>query len=386
MKRHPFALNLSFMAGRLGALALLVSTAAPAAWQPAQGPLMTRWAKDVKPAKVHPEYPRPQMEREAWLNLNGLWDYAIVAKDLTQPSKWDGQILVPVPGRVGPVRRDEAGRGEEPALVSPDLQGARLLERQAGAAALWGRGLGGDGPGQRQGGGLASGRLRRLQRRHHRRSQGVRRAGDRGRVWDPTDTGTQPRGKQVRRPGGILYTSTTGIWQTVWLEPVAPIAHPHRCEITPDVDESSVLVQASAVNTGGKPTFKVAVLDGKKVIQEGSLETMISTGSIPPQVAPSLKLTVPNAKLWSPDSPFLYGLTHHAPRRRQEGRRGRVLLRHAEDRPGQGREGHPAADAQQQAAVPVRPARPGLLAGRPLHRADGRGAAVRHRDDARSWA
>ena len=66
-------------------------------WQPKKSPLMTRWAKDVSPEKVHPEYPRPQMVREKWVNLNGLWDYAIVAGDVAKPDKWDGKILVPFP-------------------------------------------------------------------------------------------------------------------------------------------------------------------------------------------------------------------------------------------------------------------------------------------------
>src|SRR5687767_14667875 len=64
-------------------------------WKPAKGPLMTRWAKDVKPDDVLPKYPRPQMVRKEWKNLNGLWDYAIRPKDEGKPEKWDGKILVP---------------------------------------------------------------------------------------------------------------------------------------------------------------------------------------------------------------------------------------------------------------------------------------------------
>src|SRR6476646_5569712 len=64
-------------------------------WKPATGPLLTRWAKDVKPDNVLPEYPRPQMVRKDWQNLNGLWDYAILPKDQPKPDKWDGRILVP---------------------------------------------------------------------------------------------------------------------------------------------------------------------------------------------------------------------------------------------------------------------------------------------------
>ncbi|MHC4072932.1 MAG: sugar-binding domain-containing protein, partial [Planctomycetota bacterium] len=66
-------------------------------WQPAEGPLMTRWAKQVSPDNVHREYPRPQMVRKDWLNLNGLWEYAIVPRDQGKPDKFDGQILVPFP-------------------------------------------------------------------------------------------------------------------------------------------------------------------------------------------------------------------------------------------------------------------------------------------------
>ena len=56
-----------------------------AEWQPKQAPLMTKWAKDVTPQNVHAEYPRPQMVREHWQNLNGLWEYAIRPKDAGQP-------------------------------------------------------------------------------------------------------------------------------------------------------------------------------------------------------------------------------------------------------------------------------------------------------------
>src|SRR4051794_37307873 len=67
------------------------------AWQPANGPLKTRWAKEVSPDHVLPEYPRPQMVRKDWQNLNGLWDYAITGKESARPRTFDGQILVPFP-------------------------------------------------------------------------------------------------------------------------------------------------------------------------------------------------------------------------------------------------------------------------------------------------
>src|SRR5688572_7920114 len=79
------------------ALVLACHSLAAAQWQPAKGPLLTRWAKDVSPEKVHPEYPRPQMVRKDWTNLNGLWDYAITGQTADAPGVWKGQILVPFP-------------------------------------------------------------------------------------------------------------------------------------------------------------------------------------------------------------------------------------------------------------------------------------------------
>src|SRR5947209_7672352 len=78
-------------------LSLLTHSISAEEWHAAAGPLQTRWTKDVSPANALPEYPRPQMVRKEWMNLNGLWDYAITAKDDAAPSKYDGQILVPYP-------------------------------------------------------------------------------------------------------------------------------------------------------------------------------------------------------------------------------------------------------------------------------------------------
>src|SRR5262245_17546221 len=75
----------------------VVSAGAAEKWQPVPGNIMTRWAKDGSPKDPHPEYPRPQMVREEWQNLNGLWDYAIVPTDSPTPTQWQGKILVPFP-------------------------------------------------------------------------------------------------------------------------------------------------------------------------------------------------------------------------------------------------------------------------------------------------
>ena len=78
-------------------VAVMASTLSAQDWPPTKAPLMTKWAKDVSPDKAHPEYPRPQLVRQQWQNLNGLWEYAIRPKDEAQPTQWDGKILVPFP-------------------------------------------------------------------------------------------------------------------------------------------------------------------------------------------------------------------------------------------------------------------------------------------------
>jgi len=127
-------------------------------------------------------------------------------------------------------------------------------------------------------------------------------------VFDPTDGGPQPRGKQVLKPGGIMYTPTSGIWQTVWLEPV-PEAHINALRITPLFDESQVSVEAACTGGAGKTVVRIDVLDGDQTVQSG---VYIFEGVDPKKdggaFAPKLLLALPQAKPWSPDSPFLYGL------------------------------------------------------------------------------
>ncbi len=277
------------------------------AWQPAQGPLMTRWAKEVSPDKVHPEYPRPQMVREKWENLNGLWNYAITARDAARPVAWDGQILVPFPiesalsGVMKRVNENER-LWYRRTFRRPDGWKNQRVLLHFGAVdwqtTVW---VNGTEVGQHTGGYDAF---------SFDITDALQPDGEQEivvAVWDPTDAGWQPRGKQVRKPGGIWYTPTTGIWQTVWLEPVAP-AHFRRIRLTPDVDASSVTVEANALGTGARAAVKVEILDGTRVIREAVVEQMVATASLPPQLVPRITLPVPDPKLWSPDSPHLYGL------------------------------------------------------------------------------
>src|SRR4051812_12165881 len=120
------------------AFAFSAAVASAADWKPAAGPLMTRWAKEVSPTNVHPEYPRPQLVREKWTNLNGLWDYAVVGRASGRPEKYDGQILVPFPiesalsGAMKRIATDDQLIYHR-TFKSPDLKDGRRLLLHFGA-------------------------------------------------------------------------------------------------------------------------------------------------------------------------------------------------------------------------------------------------------------
>jgi beta-galactosidase/beta-glucuronidase len=283
----------------VGVAWLLGANVARAAdWQRAAGPLMTRWAKDVSPEKVHAEYPRPQMVRPDWTNLNGLWEYAVRPKADAVPEKFDGQILVPFPiesALSGVMKRvDPASRVwyRRTIALSKDRDGLRVLLHFGAVnweTTVW---LNGKELGQHRGGydgftfditdSLAPGATQQLVVA----------------VWNPIDSGTQPRGKQVGRPGGIMYTPSTGIWQTVWLE-VVPAVRIDSLQVVPDVDAKTVRVMVTVVGATAE--------DGKIVsvtVTDGSHEVARVDGA----VEKPIELRIAEPKLWSPDHPFLYGL------------------------------------------------------------------------------
>jgi hypothetical protein len=269
------------------------AASAPAEWQPADGPLMTRWAEQVTPDNVWPEYPRPQMVREQWTNLNGLWDYAITAKDAGQPDGWEGRILVPfcaesaLSGVMKPVTPEQA-LWYHRTFQTPNLDSGKRLLLHFGAvdwhATVW---VNGAKVGEHQGGYDPFG----FDITDHLRNDGNDLV---VRVWDPTNAGYQPRGKQVLAPGGIWYTAVTGIWQTVWLEPV-PSSYITSLKITPDVDRNRVTISVEASDPGESAALKVEAPAGTRVVATEDPTRVI--------------VEVDDPKLWSPDSPHLYGLT-----------------------------------------------------------------------------
>lgn len=280
-----------------------MAAAQGAQWQPAQGPLMTRWAKDVKPDKAHPEYPRPQMERKDWLNLNGMWDYAICPRNEAKPSQYEGQILVPFPiesalsGVMKPVSDQQRLWYHRSFTVPSKWKGQRVLLHFGAVDWETVVYVNGKEVGTHRGGydgfsfditdALIAGGTQELVVA----------------VFDPTDAGYQPRGKQVHKPNGIWYTPTSGIWQTAWLEPVSA-ARVESLHIVPSVDDESVTVQFNVKAPGGAVKLEATVLDGRKTVAQASIQD----GDVKGAASPRITLKVPQPKLWSPSAPFLYDL------------------------------------------------------------------------------
>ena len=285
----------------LGALAAAAPAFAQAvdapAWQPAPAALKTRWAGQVDPATVHPEYPRPQLVRERWVNLNGLWDHAVRPTDGARPESFDGPILVPFPiesalsGVKKGVKPDETLWYRRTFDLERPAEGTRFLLHFG--AVDWEAvvHVNGKEVGRHKGG-------------YDPFTFDVTDALDLDRegqeivvaVTDPTDSGSQPRGKQVLKPEGIWYTPVTGIWQTVWLEPV-PEKRIDALKIVPDVDGGRVLVTPTVVGGDAGEPVRVVVFDGDAAIAE-----------VAGPAGEALAIPIPDPKLWGPDSPFLYDL------------------------------------------------------------------------------
>ena len=220
-------------------LSLLCLTALYAAdWQPAESPLTTQWTNQVNPDRTLPEYPRPQMTRKDWTNLNGLWDYAIRGRADASVARYDGQILVPFPlesalsGVKKPLTPDQR-LWYHRTFTAPNLKGKRLLLHFGAVDWQTEVFVNGKPVGKHEGG-------------YDPFTFDVT-AALKGKgpedlvvaVWDPSDAGPQPRGKQVLNPQNIWYTAVSGIWQTVWLEPV-PEHFIDSLTLTPDLDSSQL--------------------------------------------------------------------------------------------------------------------------------------------------
>lgn len=276
-------------------LALALCSSTFAQWKPAGDKIKTSWGEQLDPKNVLPEYPRPIMERNDWKNLNGLWKYAITPKGTPAPAAYQGDILVPFAvesslSGVGKMINEKEELWYQRTFDVPSNWRGKQILLHFGAvdwkAEVWvndvkvGEHTGGFTP-------------------FYFDITSVLNKGNNDlvvKVWDPSDRCEQPRGKQIANPHGIWYTPVTGIWQTVWLEPVAT-QYITNLKTTPDIDNNSVKVEVAA-NTTSADKVEVKVFDGKNLVAKGA-----ALNGVP------VELAMPaNAKLWSPDSPFLYNM------------------------------------------------------------------------------
>ncbi len=289
---------------------MLVHQKLDAQWKiPSRAPLLTKWSKEVLPANVLGEYPRPQFVRDEWMNLNGLWEYSEARQGDDPPidralKDW---ILVPFPieSALSGVMKHADRLWYRRTITLPEKWNGHRILLHFGAvdweATVYVNGT------------LVG---------HHRGgydpfsfdiTEALRDKGSQEiivGVFDPTDQGDQPRGKQVLKPGSIWYTPTTGIWQTVWLEPVAS-SHISDLLIVPDVDAKKVRVTVRSSGETSSQTVRLLILD------EGR-QTVETEGKVGEEIVIPLK----SPKLWTPSHPFLYDMRVEL---KQDGRNADVV-------------------------------------------------------------
>lgn len=280
------------LAGAAVAVAVISCNTKPKIeWAPAGDRIITVWGENLDPADVLPEYPRPQMVREQWVNLNGLWEYAITPIEAV-PEEMDGHILVPfavesaLSGVGRAVTENDALWYSREISIPKDWDGQRIILHFG--AVDWKAEVYVDAQfvGEHTGGytpfsfditdALGKGRRHTLKVK----------------VTDSTDKWYQPHGKQVSDPRGIWYTAVTGIWQTVWMEPV-PSSSINSYYAVSDIDSGTLAVSVDAALADGDIVEVVLLADGVPVVEAEGRE---------------VTLQVPDMKLWSPSDPYLYDI------------------------------------------------------------------------------
>ena len=267
-----------------------------AQWKPVGDKIKTPWGEQLDPNNVLAEYPRPIMERQEWKSLNGCWKYAITSKGDTEPTTYQGEILVPFAvesalSGVGKTVTEHQELWYQRTFNIPSSWRSKQILLHFGAvdwkAEVWVNDVK---VGEHTGGFTPF---------YFDITSVLNKKGDNQlivKVWDPSDRGEQPRGKQVEKPGGIWYTPVTGIWQTVWLEPVSA-QHISYLKTTPDIDKRTVKVEVVA-QADPSDQIEVKLFDGRKLVAKSA-----ALNGLP------IELIMPtDAKLWSPETPFLYDM------------------------------------------------------------------------------
>ncbi len=275
---------------------ITMSAFAADSYSPVGNHIKTQWAETVTPENAwRTTYPRPSMKRAEWKNLNGLWDYAITPSDASTPEKWDGKILVPYPvesslSGVGRTVGADSALWYSTTFDIPRQWKKKDVLLNFGAVdwrcQVWVNGVE---AGSHEGGySPFSLDITKM----------LKPKGDNDitvRVYDPSNKGYQPRGKQVAKPKSIWYTPVTGIWQTVWLEPVDK-DHIKLLRLTPDLDNKKFRLNAQASSPSNK--IRVEIIDNGKVIAS-------ATGRPDNEIIIDMPDDV---KPWSPTDPFRYDM------------------------------------------------------------------------------
>ena len=266
-------------------------------WSPVGNQILTRWVKDVDPKLPLPEYPRPQFERKEWLNLNGLWDYAIRSKDTKEVQEFDGRILVPfaIESALSGVGRKLSPKEKlwyHRKFQIPDKWRDKQILLHFGAVdwetTIW---INKNKIGEHKGGYTSF----KFDISNYLND------GDNELlicVWDPTDKGRQERGKQSLNPANIFYTAVSGIWQTVWLEPVSK-TYLEEIYVKTDIDNGTVSIQPVVKNQESNDLLEI------EIINDTNQDSFYKNKS---SVNQEITLKIESPKLWSPDSPFLYSM------------------------------------------------------------------------------
>lgn len=267
-------------------------------WRPAGDKIKTTWGENLDPQEVWQEYPRPQFQRADWMNLNGLWEYAILPKSEPAPEKYQGNILVPfcVESALSGV-----GKAFTPNdrlwyktifQVSKSWKSKRIIlnfEAVDWSSTVW---INGALVGSHKGAyDRFSFDITPYLKKNGRQNIVVA-------VDDASSMGEQPRGKQQLNQHGIWYTPVSGIWQTVWVEAVSYEASLKEVRITPDIDMGQVKL-APMLNAANPHNFTVEAT----IFME---DTEVARETFPAETEQIIPIFKP--RHWSPDDPFLYTL------------------------------------------------------------------------------